>query len=320
VRKHRWLVLTIFFVVAIRLAFYAVHPKLGTDFDQLYNSALSITRGENPYVSASHWWPYPLFYPLPAVLIALPFTIFPVQYARPVFDICCGAFFAWALWKYRGPYALLAVYSGAYLVALAWGQTTPLVTAASLVPVLGFLLPVKPNQGLALFAARPSWRAVLSSTLILAVSLLVLPSWPVDWWNALHQQNTHLSGPVMRPFGWILLLAALRWDSPEGRLLFAVSLVPQTLLPYEFVPLVLIPKSAVEMGIFAVGSWIACAAYGRFIGHYELAALIDKVWPTMLGVVYLPMLYLVLTRSSHFGMQTSLSRLFRRIRLGSSTP
>jgi hypothetical protein len=93
-----------------------------------------------------------------------------------------------------------------------------------------------------------------------------------------------------------------------------VSLVPQTLLPYEFVPLLLIPRNAVEMIIFGVGSWIACAAYGRFIDQYELDILIQRVWPVMLLTVYLPMLYLVLRRPPILGIpQNSISWMLRRL-------
>jgi hypothetical protein len=283
-------------VIAIRLAFYAAHGDLGTDFDLLYYAAQHLVGGENPYPISSQWYPYPLFYPLPAVLVAIPFTILPVQFARPAFDICSGVLLAYALWRFRGPYALLGMASGAYLIALAWGQTTPLITGASLIPLLGFLLVVKPNQGIALFAAWPSVRATIGSLLILAFSLLVLPSWPLDWWNALHHRNEHLQALVARPFGWILLLGGLKWRTPEGRLLVVASLVPQTSLPYELVPLLLIPRNAIEVGIFALGSWITCGAFGSFVDQYALADLVEKAWPVMLLTVYLPMLYLVLRR------------------------
>jgi len=310
VRRYRWLVLTILFVIAARLAFYAAHSGLGTDFDQLYFAARHLTSGENPYPISSQW-AYPLFYPLPAVLVAIPFTILPVALARPAFDICSGILLAWALWRVRGPYALLGLASGAYLLALAWGQTTPLITGASLIPALSFLLVVKPNQGIALFAARPSSPAVIGGTLLLILSLMILPSWPLDWWNTLHHQNEHLKSLVTRPFGWVLLLAALKWRTPEGRLLLVASLVPQTSLPYELVPLVLIPSNAVEMGIFALGSWVTCGAFGGLVDRYDLAVLVEKTWPVMLVTVYLPMLYLVLRRPSNLIEQQGLVSITR---------
>jgi hypothetical protein len=92
----------------------------------------------------------------------------------------------------------------------------------------------------------------------------------------------------LRPFGFVVLLAALRWRLPEGRLLLASALVPQSLLPYELVPLALVPAGLLQMAIYVAGSWLVVAvAADPAIG-----------WPATLGAVYLPMLYLVLRRPS----------------------
>jgi hypothetical protein len=179
-------------------------------------------------------------------------------------------------------------------LALPWSQTTPLITAASLIPLLGFLLTVKPNQGLALYAARPSQAATIGSLLFIGMTVLLLPSWPLDWWRALQQQNEHIRSLIARPFGWILLLAGIKWRTPEGRLLLVASLVPQTSLPYELVPLRLIPRNIVEMGTFVAGSWLTLAAIGAGVDRYMLATVVAKAWPVMLTTVYLPMLYFVL--------------------------
>jgi hypothetical protein len=219
------------------------------------------------------------------VLLAVPFTAIPLAPARLIFDVLVGWGFVYALWRYRGTFAILAVLSGAYLFAMLNGQTTPLMLAASLVPALGFLLAVKPNASAALWIARPSRIAVLGVSAFLLLSLLVLPSWPLDWWTALQQDNTDLVPPVLRPFGLVLLLAALRWRSPEGRLLLAIAFIPQNALPYELVLLALIPANLVEMGIYVAGSWIAVAV---------AADQTTASWPATLGAVYLPMLYLVL--------------------------
>ena len=291
---RRWLALALLVVVLFRVAAYGVHTELGTDFDLLYYAAGHLLAGDNPYPIVHQWYPYPLFYPLPAVLVAIPFTILPVQLARPAFDICSGGLLAYALWRYRGPYALLALLSGAYLLAAKLGQTPPILTAGGLIPALGFLLAVKPNLGLALFAARPTKSALLGLLIILALSLVVLPSWPADWWSSLQRRNDHLVSPIRRPFGWLLLLAGLRWKTPEGRLLVALSLVPQNSLPYDLVPLTLIPRNAVQMGVFVVGSWLAVGALGASLDLPDLAAITAKIWPIMLAAVYLPMLYFVL--------------------------
>jgi hypothetical protein len=240
---------------------------------------------------ATQWFTYPL----PAVLLAVPFTAIPLGAARLLFDVLVGWAFVFALWRYRGTFALLAVVSGAFLFAISNSQTTPLMVAAGLVPALGFLLAVRPNTAASLWIARPSRVAVLGVIAFLVLSLVVLPSWPRDWWLALLQDNTDLVPPVLRPFGLVLLLAALRWRSPEGRLLLAIAFIPQNTLPHELVALALIPANLVEMGIYVAGSWIAVAVVAdqMHLSH-SIADWTAASWPATLGAVYLPMLYLVL--------------------------
>jgi hypothetical protein len=251
----------------------------------------------NPYLTVPEHLRYPLFYPLPAVLVAVPFTILPIALARPAWDIVIGSAFAIALWRVRGPYALLALLSGAYLFAMRNGQTTPLLVAASLFPALGFLLTIKPNTGLALWCARPTRPAIIGGILVLLLSVVLVPSWPHDWWAAIHQRTTHIKPPILRPFGFLLLLAGLRWRTPEGRLLLATALIPQNTLPHELVPLALIPTNPVEMAIYVAGSWLAMAltAVGEDRAT-SLSGLVADTWPTLLLGVYLPMLWLVLRR------------------------
>jgi hypothetical protein len=279
------LVIALAFVLGCRLLLYVWMPDRSSDFDPLYGAAANLVNGKNPYPLAAQEFPYPL----PAVLLAVPFTGVALALARPIFDVLVGWAFVYALWKYRGAYALLAVASGAYLFALANGQTTPLMLAASLIPALGFLLAVRPNTSASLWFARPSWAAVLGASAVLALSFVVLPSWPRDWWMALPLESSELAPPVLRPFGFVLLLAALRWRLPEGRLLFATAFMPQTALPYELVSLALIPANRLEMTIFVAGSWVAVATADQ---------LPEAGWLVTLCAVYLPMLYLALRRKS----------------------
>jgi hypothetical protein len=293
--QRRWLITAILFVVAARLSLYWWSLEYRLDFDLLYHAASHLLRGSNPYPIATQWYPWPLFYPLPAVLVAAPFTLLPLELARVAFDIVVGSTFAYALWRRRGPYALLALGSGAYLFAMRAGQITPLVVAAGLIPSLGFLLTAKPNIGLALWLARPNRRALASALMVVLFSLIILPSWPLDWVHALQTENQHLRPPIFRPFGFLLLLAAFRWKTPGGAMLLALALIPQNTLPHELVPLAVIPGNLVEMGIYVAGTFIALAvtaeAMDRMTPFVEMVA---ALWPTMLMAVYLPMLYLVL--------------------------
>jgi hypothetical protein len=288
------LVLALAFVLGCRLLLYAWTPDRSGDFDPLYQAAGNLVQGENPYPHAAQSLPYPL----PAVLLAVPFTAIPLALARPIFDVLVGWAFAYALWRSRGRYALFALASGAYLFAMGNGQATPLMVAASLVPALGFLLAVRPNTSAALWVARPSLLALAGVSVFLVLSIAILPSWPRDWWMALPPDTTQWAPPVLRPFGFVLLLAALRWRSPGARLILAMAVIPQGTLPYELVPLALIPANRVEMLIYGAGTWIAVAVADRLHVGHSLAEWTAAGWPVTLCAVYLPMLYLVLRRQS----------------------
>jgi hypothetical protein len=283
-----FLALGLGFVLACRVLLYVWMPDRSSDFDVLYDMAGRLLRGEDVYPLGTRSF----LYPFPAVLLAVPFKPIPLWLARPIFDVIVGWAFVYALWKYRGPYALLALLSGAYLFAMAKGQTTPLMVAATLVPALGFLFAVRPNTSAVLWIARPTWLPMLGVSIFLALSLAVRPTWPLDWWMTLPVDTTEFMPIVMRPFGAVLLLAAFRWYSPEGRLLLAITCIPQTALPHELVALALIPANGVQMAVYGIGSWIAVAAA---TGRLQLgSALADWTWPVTLCVVYLPMLGLVL--------------------------
>jgi hypothetical protein len=304
----RWLVAAIAFIAVFRLALYFSQPEFISDFDILYHAAVHFLRGEDPYPITHQWSYYPLYYPFPAVILAMPFSVLPLEPARAAFDIVVGSAFAYALWRHRGPYALLAVASGAYLFALRNGQMTPLIVAAALIPALSFLLVIKPNTGLALWIWRPQRVAVFGGVLMLAVSLVLLPAWPLEWWQAIQVRNEHLVPPLFRPFGFLLLLSLLRWRTPEGRLLLASAIIPQNVLPHELVPLALIPSNKVEMGIYIAGTWLTLFFAGRAWGipDFTVPGLNAASWPAILLAVYLPMMYLVIKRPNHPG-PTSLS-------------
>jgi hypothetical protein len=110
--------------------------------------------------------------------------------------------------------------------------------------------------------------------------------------------SEHIVAPVARPFGWLLLAALFRWRTAEGRLLLALALVPQNLLPYATLFLGLIPRSIGEMAVFVGGTWLALLVLMAqpVNGPPDLVLLGRAVWPYLLVGVYLPALYMVLRR------------------------
>ena len=274
---------------------YRLPPPSTSDFEPIWVGARALLAGADPYAvvptTSTH---YPLYYPLTAVVIGLPFAGLPFDWARVAWAALSGAGFAWAAVRYgRGlPAALL---SANFLNAVIQGQWSPLMTAAVVLPALSWLLAAKPSIGAALFAAFPSRQAVIGGVALLAVSLALFPTWPVRWANALGASNHML--PIRSPGGFILMLALIRWRRPEARLLAALACVPQTIGLYETLPLFLIPRTRWQGYGLAVLSYVA--AFGQValvprVPGMPLETMLAGRWPIVFFCLYLPALVMVL--------------------------
>jgi hypothetical protein len=275
---------------------YRLPPPTTSDFDQIWLGARVLVSGADPYAvvptTGTH---YPLFYPLPAVLVGIPFAAFPLLAARVLWAAASGVALAWAALRYgRGlPVALL---SASFLNAVIQGQWSPLVTAAAVVPALSWALVVKPSIGAALFAAFPNRWAVIGGLLLLGVSLVVYPTWPARWADGL-RAATHMMPIAARPGGFLLFLALIRWRQPEARLLAAMACVPQTLGLYETLPLFLIPRTRWQgyalAGLSYLAAFAQVAAVPRLPGM-PLDAMFAARWPFIFVCLYCPALVMVL--------------------------
>jgi hypothetical protein len=169
-------------------------------------------------------------------------------------------------------------------------------------PSLAFMWACKPNIGLAMFAGWPSRRAAIGAAVLVLVSLALAPGWPSEWFSTIGAAPQYLA-PVFRPGGILLLLAWVRWREPEARMLGALAVLPHTTNLYEMVPLFLIPRRAVELGVLMAGTYLAhmlthvpASVVG---GRPEAAAaFLAANWPVYLVCCYLPSLIMVLRRSA----------------------
>ena len=76
---------------------------------------------------------------------------------------------------------------------------------------------------------HPQKVALITGALILVIRFAVLPTWPLDWWGGI-QAGESLKAPIIRPAGFLITLALLRWRQPEARLLFALACVANLIL------------------------------------------------------------------------------------------
>ena len=229
-----------------------------SDFSIAWAGARELRSGGNPYAIVGpgrpHGFPFPLLYPLPAILVAWPFSYLPLASADRVFVAVGAGLLAWALTQTRLlPPSLLVFTSMAFVTAAQVSQWSPWLTAAALMPSLGFLLAAKPTIGAALWIAYPSMRSFLLPILVVALTVMIWPWWPAEWFATL-SSAPHLVPPVTRWGGPLILLGLLKWRTPEARLLVAMGCLPQTPILYDAIPLFLIAKT-LNQGLFLmVGS------------------------------------------------------------------
>ena len=284
-------------VIGYLLVWSPLHANprfVAKDFTWPWRAARILLEGHDPYrvIQATGPFPFssPFFYPLPAALLAVPVAPLPPDRAGALFFGVSTALLAFGLAR-DGVWRLLVLTAAPYFMAAANTQWSPLLAAAALLPGIQWVGAAKPNLGLAAFVYRPSRWAVVGGLALVAASFLVLPGW-VGGWRASLAQTPHHAPPVLRLGGALLLLALLRWRTPEGRLLAAMACVPQVLYFYDQLLLWLIPRSWRQALFLSAASWAGVVGWWtvRPRGGSGLAA----AEPFVLGFVYLPALLLVL--------------------------
>jgi len=278
------------------LVFYGHQsPLTVSDFDAIWTAARALRAGHDPYGAIqSPPWPWNLQYPLPAVLIALPFSLLPLALARAAFMGVSAGLLAYGLARHAW-WPLIMLAGGQMFFAIQSVQWTPLFAAAVLLAPLQVLWAVKPTTGLTLFAAYPNWRTVVGAGVLVTLAFLAWPHW-LDGWLAAARIAPHRPA-ILRGGGVLLLLALLRWRLPEGRQLAVLALMPLSPHLYEALPLMLVARSRRELlclavcGTLGLGAW-AVTPHAVGPDHGPLS------WAIVFLSGYLPALIVVLRHRS----------------------
>lgn len=280
-------------------------PLSVTDFDPVWYAARALRLGLDPYIAIGpaatwHKMEWPLFYPLPAVVFAVPFSFLPLIAARCVMVGGSSALLAFGVTRH-GWTPLILFISGAYVEAARLAQWSIVFTASLALPILAVLFPVKPTLGAIVAAGfpRPSRRVLLAVgagwIVLLAVSWLAMPSW-VGAWLGIVRQYPQYRPLALSPVGAVLLLAAFKWRRPEARLLLAYALIPHLRLAYEALPVLLVAKRRFEFEMLAVGSAIAYAIQTIVLYPQDHTLQDPRYSLVLVACVYLPALVMVLRR------------------------
>ena len=296
-----------------------MYPQfVARDYTYSWRAAQALLHGQNPYLVIRPTGPYPYenyyYYPLPAALVTLPLVGLAAVPSAAVFVGLSSAALAYVVTRdgfgFRG---LLVFASVPYLTAAVLGQLTPLIVAAAFIPALQWVYAAKPTIAAAVFAARPSLGGAALSVLLLLVSLILFPHWPSDWLQAL-THTPHHRAAVVRPLGFIVLLALLKWRTPEGRLMAVLACVPQVFFFYDQLPLTLTARTGRQLALLVGLSWVAWAITWTTCTHRP--ACVEFAEPLILPFLYLPALILVLRRPNEGVLPPWIDRLTQRVTSG----
>jgi hypothetical protein len=252
------------------------------DFRWAVHLAQRLLAGQNPYDTPFEQ------YPLTAALFALPFVRLQPETAAGLFYGISSALLAFGLTRhsYRGLMIFLAYPYWAGMLTVQW---SPLIAASAFFPLLLPVTMAKPQIGLPVFLTHASRRGVLACLVIAALSLVIMPRWPIIW-MAQGRHYEHFIPLLVLP-GPLLLLALLRYRERDAILLLLAACMPQRWFYDSFI-LWLIPKSRREIVWTVFFSW--GAGLWRWYHFPHSFAQVGR-WAVIF--LYLPMLAVVLLRN-----------------------
>jgi hypothetical protein len=251
------------------------------DFRWALHLAHRLLAGQNPYDTALEQ------YPLTAALFALPFVRLQPEVAAGLFYGLSSALLAFGFTRrgYRGLMIFLAYPYWAGLLTVQW---SPVIAASAFFPLLLPVTMAKPQIGLPVFLTRMSRLGIVACAFVAALSLAVMPRWPLLWIGQLGHYEHFI--PLLVLPGPLLLLALLRYRDRDAILLLLTACMPQRWFFDSFI-LWLIPRSRREI------VWTVFLSWGAGLWRwYHDPHNYTEVGRWTVIFIYLPMLAVVLCR------------------------
>lgn len=256
------------------------------DFSQALRSAGDLLSGVDPYRLAPG--PYNIPYPIPAALLAIPFTRLNEYVAAGLFLGSSSAMLAWLILSKGKAWQLCIFLTAPFYYAMSFAQWAPLVLCLYFCPYFLPVILMKPNIALPLAMLRYPGRVELVLTAaVCLISLLIYPGWPMVWIQQLSAYQGLIPPLLNLPFGPLLLLALLKYRDQRCWLLILMSLMPQRML-YDQLALLLIARNCREIFILGICSWVSFFAvlfygnWGYLPGGWQLWILLTLYYPALL--------------------------------------
>ena len=303
-RAQRILVAILIGLFAASLHYFKPGGNGGlSDFSTVWYGSSLIAKGLDPYSMVGPHriidLPSPVFYPAPALVAVLPLTVFSVEHAGVVFVFISAALLAFGVTR-ESWYLLPLFPSVPFLTSARLGQWSMLMTAALYIPTIAALAICKPQASIPVVAASTKTKTWLAAALgggvLIALSFILLPGWPVEWMKVLHSAE-YFRAPILTIVGAPVAAVLLRWRNPEAWLIFTAACLPQTWYPYNALILLVVAatyREACMLSLISSAGWLV--TYAFFAGEWRSAETQLVMQHALILFGYFPAAFLVLRR------------------------
>jgi hypothetical protein len=254
--------------LAVTVAAGRAPPNEAADFTVLWRAGRALVDGQSPYAVVNAVGPYPyesgFLYPIPAAIVVMPFALLSMHGGWIAWGAASTGLLAFALTRETFS-RLPLLMSLPMLSTVQQGQYAALVTAAALMSALSVFGALKPTLGAAVFARLQTKRQAITFAggvfAVFLVATLIYPWWPAEYVHEIGTMDhaNYLPPIAVLPFGPLIAIAALRWRHADARLVLVLACLPQTMLFYDQLPLVLLARTFRQSLVLALLSYLPLA-------------------------------------------------------------
>lgn len=276
-----------------------------SDFSGIWYGSDMLLHGQNPYALIGPGrhvdLPSYMYYPAPALVAVIPFTVLSVESAGAAFIFISSALLAYGITS-DGWYGLPVIASIPFMNAARLGQWSILLTAGLFLPWVAFLSAAKPQTALPVLAGASSRRtmffAITGVVVLSAAAFILFPGWIPAWLSQL-STSEDFKPPLFSVGGAFIALVLLRWKRPEAWIVFTSACVPQTWYPYNALILLTVAwtyREACVLSLLSSVAWLA--AYYFAPAGMRSPATQTLFRAVMIAFCFLPATIVVLRRSN----------------------
>lgn len=251
-KKQIYLSILLGLVGACLSLVFRYHSHDNGDFWWALHTALAIFHGVDPYAGLKETQ---VAYPLPIAAVGFLFLWIPNVGASIAFVGISTGLLTYGALRSKTPWALGVLLSAPYILAVQYAQWGIIIMAFSYLPMLLPVVIIKPHIALPIALSRkPSLSGLVLTSLILTLSFVIMPDWPLRW-LATTGKYQQIIPVLVLPLGPLLLLALRYWRDETSRMFVLFALLPQRGL-YDLLALWLCAGNWLQALLLSLLSWI----------------------------------------------------------------